>query len=66
MNFTFIPSPEKAKKFTAVEDAKERIAPLKLGDVGKWGVGKWGQAPFSPFMRQLYESRSCLLLYEQI
>ncbi len=61
MNFTFIPSPEKAKKFTAVEDAKERISPLKLGD-----VGKWGPAPFTPFMRRLYESRFCLLSYEQI
>ncbi len=39
MNFTFIPSPEKAKKFTAVEDACKPIITLK--------IGKWGQAPFS-------------------
>ncbi len=36
MNFTFIPSPEKAKIFTAVEDATARISALKLGEVEKW------------------------------
>jgi len=46
MNFAFIPSPEKAKKFTAVEDTYKPKSPYRLGDVGKWGVGKWGQAAF--------------------
>ena len=59
MNFTFIPSPEKAKEFTAVEDACERISPLKLrnGDSPHFQTyfhgkiteitEKWGQSPIS-------------------
>ncbi len=35
MNFTFIPSPEKAKKFTAVEDENERTSPYRLEN-GAW------------------------------
>jgi len=35
MNFAFIPSPEKAKKFTAVEDTYKPKSPYRLGDVGK-------------------------------
>jgi|GEM_PF-3150311 len=37
MNFAFIPSPEKAKKFTAVEDTYKPKSPYRLGDVGKRG-----------------------------
>jgi hypothetical protein len=37
MNFAFIPSPEKAKKFTAVEDTYKQKSPYRLGDVGNWG-----------------------------
>jgi hypothetical protein len=44
VNFTFNPSPEKAKEFTAVEDAFEPKITPRLRD-----VEKWGQAPFSPF-----------------
>ncbi len=39
MNFAFIPSPEKTKKFTAVEDAYKPKITLKIGRCPKMEPG---------------------------
>jgi len=39
VNFSFIPSPEKAKEFTAVEDACALKITLKIGKCKEMGPG---------------------------